>query len=800
MMLLRIRRYVLVLLAVVLLLPGICVRISISHAQAETFITLDSHHDGQAIQPGAAELFGTYSGVYDLQLIVNGKFIADVLMDDPNGDDIGSWSYKLDTSQLDGTIELVLKGNDTVSRYGIWSPWTHLNIDNPAAHVPKVQVTSSSGPSQQLNKLDINIIAEGKNPIGVVELRISGGDWLQVPPSKKGYKYKFDLPLARQPVYSLEARATDTYGNTGYSQTFYAKVGSHPRENSSNPASVTENVYQDQMLSPDPVSLLAEGDDASLEFETEVPTSSISSSYPLPDQDRAIWIWENASYPLILNPNTREVLSSMAKDTTTFNQRPITTLYLAVGQYSGAAMLEDYRYEVQQFIEWAHEEGFQVQALIAGGTSPPYFGAYQRYHTQAVKEFAQILNYNLASGTPARFDGVNVDTEPYILPDFKTAKPSVQIQYLDMLQLLMERKEASGLRLSVGAAIPRWYDTSPDASDIPWNGETKWLSEHIQDTADYISIMNYRDQAEGSAGIIAQAQNELAYANKIGKPKSVVIGVETKDIADGGDPETISFHEEGRTYMEEELIKVYDAFQNDSAFGGIALHHYSSILDFPSEWGPGGYTWQPPADHEPPSTVQGAAAAAFDFQRIHITYDMAMDNTAVNSYRIYRGTESDFQIGPGTYAGTSKGLSYKDSGLLPDTTYYYKITAVDISGNEGAPSMAVSATTAPSSMKPMVIEDMNIVYSSGVATVTVNMVDMVTREPVTAKISGRFTHMAGKYVNAATNTEGLFQAKSETIPALHGEIGFLPRRIMADSYYWASAYDQLPYPTVIWEP
>ena len=162
-------------------------------------------------------------------------------------------------------------------------------------------------------------------------------------------------------------------------------------------------------------------------------------------------------------------------------------------------MLEDHRSEVQQFIEWAHEQGFYVQALIAGGTSPPYFGAYSRYQTQAVREFEQILNYNLASGESARFDGVNLDTEPYILPDFKTAKPSVQIQYLDIL--LMERKQASGLTLSVGAAIPRWYDTSADASNISWNGKTKWLSEHIQDTADYISIMNYRDQADGAPAL-----------------------------------------------------------------------------------------------------------------------------------------------------------------------------------------------------------------------------------------------------------------------------------------------------------
>ena len=177
----------------------------------------------------------------------------------------------------------------------------------------------------------------------------------------------------------------------------------------------------------------------------------------------------------------------------------------------------------------------------------------------------------------------------------------------------------------------------------------------------------------------------MAYANTIGKPKSVVIGVETKDIADGGDPETISFHEEGRTYMEQELNKVYDAFLNDSAFGGIALHHYSSIVDFPSEWGPGGYAWRPPADHEPPSTVSGATAATFDFQRINITYNMAMDNTAVNAYRIYCGTEADFEIGPLLTPESLKDFHIKIPAA-PNTTYYYKITAVDISGNEGAPS------------------------------------------------------------------------------------------------------------------
>ncbi|HAF96812.1 MULTISPECIES: Ig-like domain-containing protein [Paenibacillus] len=794
----RFRKCGLLFLTAILL--AVC--IPLPSAKAAALITIDSHQDGQTIQPGKAELSGTYSGVYDLELIVNGNMVEDVHMDDPDGDDSGTWSYSLDTTQLDGAIEIVLKSKDVVTRYGVWSPWIYLNVDNPPANIPQVQIVSPAENTRLRNKVDVQISAVGKNPISRVELRIDGGGWIPVLPAKKGYLYTWDTRQSTQPVHSLEARATDTHGNTGYSLSVYAQTGITASGSiSAASAAVTSDVYGDEPnFGQDRATVMD-----SVYLESVPPETVTEHVYgpgqPLPDQDRAIWIWENASYPLVLNPNARYSLAAMAKDTATFDQRPIKTLYLAVGQFQGAMMLEDYRNEVQRFITWAHEEGFDVQALIAGGTKPPYFGAYSRYHAQAVKEFEQVLNYNLASEASARFDGINLDTEPYILPDFKTAKPSVQIQYLDMLKLLMSRKDASGLSLSVGAAIPRWYDSSADASNITWNGETKWLSEHIQDTADYISIMNYRDQAEGSAGIIAHAVNELAYASKIGKPKSVVIGVETKDIADGGDPETISFHEEGRLYMEQELNKVYAAFESDPAFGGIAIHHYTSLVDFPSEWGPNGFKWQPPADNEPPGQVGRVSAAAFDYQRIDIHYDMAMDNSAVNEYRIYRGTDAAFEIGPDTYAGSSKTLSFEDTGLLPGTTYHYKITAVDISGNEGSPSAAAVATTAPSAMKPMIIDHMAILYNEGVATVTIQVVDMETKQPIpAAKISGRFTHMAGKYVLGVTNTDGMFTSRSELISLPSGEIGFLPRRIIADSYYWASAYDQHPYPTVIWEP
>ncbi|WP_211747245.1 Ig-like domain-containing protein [Paenibacillus sp. Marseille-Q4541] len=736
-------------------------------AKAADRVTLDSHQDGQIVSPGIEELHGTYTNVFDVEIVVNGQWVADVHMNDPDADNSGTWTYPLDTTKLDGPVEIALKSKDKETRYGIWSSFIHLVVNNPDASSPEVFIVDPAESGAVLPNengiVPIHISAEGKNAISQVELRINGGPWepLQLDEEDGKYTYSWNTTqLTEERKYSLEARATDQNGNTGYSLTTYLSLGQ---------TTVTNSVYEENT--------------------------------PLPYQDRAIWIWETASYHLVLNPNSWDTFAAFTSDTTTFSEHPITTLYLGVDKYNGASMLEDYRDEVQQFVTWAHNNGYQVQALIAGGTTPPYYGTYERYRTQAIREFEKVLNYNLASESSAQFDGINLDTEPYILPDFKTDKPSVQIQYLDMLAALMERKTAAGIGFPVGAAIPRWYDSSADASAIPWKGSTKWLSEHIQDTADYISIMDYRDQAEGSAGIIQHALGELAYAASIGKPNSVIIGVETKDIADGGDPETISFHEEGRAYMEEELNKVYAAFQDNTSFGGIALHHYTSLIDFPSKWGPGGVKWSPPADLDPPSLVSGPpSATAFDHERIDLSYGMSQDNTAVNEYRIYRSTDADFTTGPLTYAGTAKGLSYEDRGLLADTTYYYKITAVDLQGNESVPSEAVSATTSASTLKPMVVDQMLFQYTGGKASVTLRVVDLDTGAPVSATISGRFTQMAGKYVTAKTTASGIFQASSEAVSTPSGEIGFLPRRIMAPGYYWASSYDQLPYETIVWEP
>ncbi len=248
-------------------------------------------------------------------------------------------------------------------------------------------------------------------------------------------------------------------------------------------------------------------------------------------------------------------------------------------------MLRESRSEVAAFVQWARGRGYHVQATVAGGTRPPYLGALEQFEHFAVDEFEKVLDYNLAVPESARFDGINVDIEPYILSAWKEpGNGGLPVRWLEVLDTLIERRDASGLPVLVGPAIPRWLDSSACCTSITWNGQTKALSDHIQDMTDYIAIMDYRDTADGSAGIIAQAQHEIDYANQIGKPNSVVVGIETKDLSGTGDPETVTFWEEGRTYLEGELDKTYAAFQDDASFGGIAMHHYDDLLMLPSAW------------------------------------------------------------------------------------------------------------------------------------------------------------------------------------------------------------------------
>lgn len=507
------------------------------------WVSIDTPAAGSSVSADTLTVSGRYHRASELELVIGAQEIVPTTADES----AGTWSAQIDLSSHNGVLEFVVRARDLNTLYTTWSQFVQVEVDNPAAASPTVTIVSPLEGSVDGKHIEVAVNVDSKQPIDSVEVAVNDAHWRHAArnPHTGLYSVKINAQQWVGGFVAVNARATTKNNVIGKSGSRYIALGG---------------------------------------AQAQTPVAV--------DQDRALWVWERASYAAVFNEDEREKLGAVMDDTTTFDSDAINTIYLGVDRYQGVDMLRDARDEVADFVRWAHARGYQVQATIAGGTRPPFFGALEQYEHFAVAEMEKVLDYNLAVDEAARFTGVNVDIEPYILPQWKEPGTTLPTRWLSVLETLIERRDASGQPLLFGPAIPRWLDTSTCCTAIEWKGTVKPLSDHIQDLTDYIAIMDYRDTADGGAGIIAQAQHEMDYAAAIGKPQSVVIGVESKDLSGGGDPETVTFWEEGRLAMEAELDKTYAAFADSPGFAGVAMHHFDSLVSLPSAWDEDPY-WYP---------------------------------------------------------------------------------------------------------------------------------------------------------------------------------------------------------------
>lgn len=103
-------------------------------------------------------------------------------------------------------------------------------------------------------------------------------------------------------------------------------------------------------------------------------------------------------------------------------------------------------------------------------------------------------------------------------------------------------------------------------------------------------------------------------------------------------------------------------------------------------------------DTTPPAKVTGLsvtnASGSASSSQLNLTWT-ANTEPDLNHYNVYRGTTQGFAVIPGTTTpvATPTTNSYSDTGLTASTTYYYKVAAVDNSGNIGTLSDEASGTT-----------------------------------------------------------------------------------------------------------
>lgn len=284
------------------------------------------------------------------------------------------------------------------------------------------------------------------------------------------------------------------------------------------------------------------------------------TSATVPTQ-KAVWVWEEDTFHMLEDKGFQDEVTNFLQ------QRNISIVYLYADEFRGRNILARDPKKYRELIKNAHKRGFKVYALLGSYylKTPEYILPEKR--AAALRMFGNVLSFNSASGSSSQFDGINVDIEPYVLDDWNSQKALRIQQYLQLSAQWMRMKTEARSTIAVGPAIPFWFDS---IEDVEWNGKRQKLNEHIQDIYDYVAIMDYRNVAAGSDGIIAQALDEIEYADRA--MRKVVIGVETLRAT----PEKVSFFGKGNTYMENELSRAEASFAQHPSFAGFAIHHLGS--------------------------------------------------------------------------------------------------------------------------------------------------------------------------------------------------------------------------------
>ena len=276
---------------------------------------------------------------------------------------------------------------------------------------------------------------------------------------------------------------------------------------------------------------------------------------------RAVWVWEADTFQLLDREDQWDETFAF------LTRRNLTTVYLYADRYKGRNIIKDEPDKYRRLIAALHGRGFKVYALLGSMYLKTQEYILPERREAAVQMLENVLRYNTGSNTVERFDGINIDIEPYLLDDWSANRTLRATQYLDLAAEFMRLRREAGDKFVVGPAMPFWFD---GIEDITWRGRRQRLSDHVQDIYDYVAIMDYRNFARGSDSIISHATDELEYADRIGK--TVVVGVETLRT----EPRKVTFYGMSRAAMEEQLRIAETEFSSHPSFSGFAIHHLGS--------------------------------------------------------------------------------------------------------------------------------------------------------------------------------------------------------------------------------
>lgn len=271
-----------------------------------------------------------------------------------------------------------------------------------------------------------------------------------------------------------------------------------------------------------------------------VVSTACDAASPRPNPMKATWLWDTS---LISTLENRQAVLQFAKE------QSIGRIYV---QVNPDVAKNTYR----AFIQEAAQAGIQIHALDG---APNWIRSDQQQYIVSMVKW--VKDYNASVLENERFSGIQVDIEPYVLPEWHNERDVTVSSWITAMTLFTNEVKHDST-LTVSAALPFWLHeiSIPDESSIRLNAKFIGM-------LDEVTLMSYRDQAEALIEITA---DDLALADQLGK--KVFVGVETNPSSEAA---FVSFYEEGRAVLNQQLTLIDDSLKGHASYAGIAVHDYT---------------------------------------------------------------------------------------------------------------------------------------------------------------------------------------------------------------------------------
>lgn len=304
---------------------------------------------------------------------------------------------------------------------------------------------------------------------------------------------------------------------------------------------------------------------------TEPPTPIDVEDFDPSSSEYGVWVW-TSPYEMTSTERNSVIASASASN---FN-----VIYLTIDDYLSIDALDEgpakeaqkvaYSNALESFIIAANAKGIDVD-VEAGWRDWAESG--NTYKGDAIIDYA--IEYNNSHSNKIR--GVQFDVEPYLLPSYESNKAAVLKNFVAFVDQSTSRIGSSSLRLSI--VIPHFYDSAQKWTPaVTHDGITTYTFDHLLRILDSrknssIILMSYRNFAENDNGSIEISEVEVNTA--VNHPTKIIVAQETGNV----EPDYVTFYGKSKSYLENQIALINQAFKAKNSFGGIAIHYLEPYLE-----------------------------------------------------------------------------------------------------------------------------------------------------------------------------------------------------------------------------